>query len=117
MLPQDYDLSIYRGDTFTLTTRFREKTVDGQAGNVVDLTGAAGKAQVRASDDDTVVLAEMTVTIDADNYVTLELTPTQTGALPAGVFGVWDFQMTFADGRVRTYLRGSVTGSKDTTRA
>lgn len=115
MLPVNQNLSIYKGDTFVYTFKLRTKTATGQPGAYVDLTGCTAKAQIRASQDDATVMAEFaTATGGTTGSVTLTLSPTQTAALTSN--GVWDAQITFADGTVKTYLAGTTTVVKEVTR-
>lgn len=115
MLPVNRNLTIYKGDTFDFTFKLRTKGAFGAPGDYVDLTGATAKAQIRASQDDTTVMAEFTCsTGDDTGSVSLQLSPTQTAALTGN--GVWDVQITFADGAIKTYLAGTTTVVKEVTR-
>lgn len=121
--PATYDLTIYQGDTFRLPLRLRTQNPDGTFGDYIDLTGSTVKAQVRATTFATDVLAEFTAelldqtVVDTKGSVLLSLDPTTTaGLLTNGAPGVWDVQITFADGSVKTYLRGSVTVVPQVTR-
>ena len=116
MLPGTRDITIYRGDTFVLNARLRQKTIDGQAGLPLDLTGATVSAQIRVSTESTgVPLATFTGDLGTDiGTVQLSLTPVQTSTL---VPGVYDMQVTFADGTVTTFLKGSVSVIPDVTHA
>lgn len=114
MLPATRDLTIYKGDTFTMQVRLRQKTVDGLAGASVDLTGATPKAQVRTDYDAPAVLADFTCTLApaTSGIIQLELSAAQTATFTTGV---WDLQVTFPDGRIRTYVTGTVTTQKEVT--
>lgn len=115
MLPVNKNLTIYRGDSFDFDFRLREKNPDGTPGDYLDLTGATPKAQVRTSNDETSVAAEFTCSLGPEaGQVHLELSPEQTATLGNGV---WDVQIQFADGKIRTYLTGSVATVKEVTRA
>lgn len=115
-MPIPYDLSIYRGDTFELRARFRGTTVDGLAGDLVDMTGTTAQAQIRPSYNSSAVLGTFTCTLDDINTYLISMSSTDTTSLDAGQIGVWDFQVTFPDSTVRTYLNGTVTMSGEVTR-
>lgn len=115
MIPVGRNLTLYQGDSFDFTFRLRQKNSDGTAGDYVDLTGVTPKAQIRATQDDSAVLMEFTAALTSNpGEVTLTLTPTQTAALANGV---WDVQLTFPDGQVKTYLAGTIKAIKEVTRA
>lgn len=120
MKPATQNIEIYKGDDFSIFFRIREKLANGDPGNYVDLTGAVGKAQIRQNEDSTTVDAEFTVTIgdqvQTPGAVLCELSSIQTGALSITSPGKWDVQLTHADGKVRTYLAGTVTLIKEVTR-
>jgi hypothetical protein len=119
VLPANKNISIYKGDTYILTFRLRTRDQYGNPSSYVDLTGCEGKAQIRKTEADAAIVAEFEVTLANQSTepgkVTLKLTPEQT-AVAALDSGVWDVQITFPDGEVRTYLRGSVTAIKEVTR-
>lgn len=97
-----------------MKVRLRQITVDGQAGAVVPVTGAVGSAQIRTTPASNVALATMTCVVNGDNSIDLSMTPTQTSQL---VQGVWDFQLTWPDGSIKTYLKGNVFITQEVTRA
>lgn len=115
MLPATKDISIYHGDTFVLMVRLREKTVDGLAGDPVDLTGATAKAQIRADYVTSTVTTEMSCTFPTGQpgVILVKIPASGTTAINTGV---WDLQVTFPDGDVHTYLRGNVTSQQEVTR-
>jgi len=119
-LPENRNLVIYKGDTFSLSFRLRQKQTSGAPGAYVDLTGCTPKAQIRATEDSTTVLQEFTATlgdqtnVDTVGQVNLVISSADTANLSPGV---WDVQVTYPDNTVTTYLRGSVTVTKEVTRA
>jgi nitrogen fixation protein FixH len=122
-IPEGLNLTIYKGDTFSFAFRLRSRTAYGSPGDYVSLDGATVKAQIRANEDATQVIAEFTCVIaepqtDPANTgrVTLSLTPDITGATNFND-GMWDVQVTWPDNTVTTYLRGSVKVIKEVTRA
>lgn len=119
MLPAERQLAIYQGDSFLLPLRLRLREIDGTPGDYIDLTDAEAKAEIREIDGDN-LLAEFTCEIldqtdlDLIGSVTLSLTSLQTTELVAGR-SRWDFQITFPDEFVRTYLAGKVIVSGEVT--
>jgi hypothetical protein len=104
-----YDLKIYTGDTF-------KRTIDILIGETpLDLFGSTVKAQIRYSNADSVA-AEFTSEFDPEivNRVVITLSSEQTAALTRP--GVWDLQVTNADGETTTYLVGRVFVTHDVTR-
>lgn len=114
MKPAVYDLDVYKGDTCAFFVRLWEKTVDGVASNPVDLTGATAKAQIRIVPSALDVLAEFACEVTTNpGVVKLSLPATITSNLSPGV---WDLEITFADGVVQTYLKGNVSVTNEVTR-
>ena len=118
-LPVGRNLTIYQGDSFSLSFRLRDRDEDGGIGDYVDLTDCTAKAQIRTTEANSTVMAEFdaqipTQTGDDLGKVDLILTPAQTANLADGK---WDVQITFPDGWVQTYLKGTVTVTKEVTRA
>lgn len=120
-VPPTYALSIYQGDSVAFSYRARARTSTGGPGPYIDLTDCVPKAQLRTSETDGTVIAEFTATLGDQTLaaekgmVRLALSHTQTAALSEDTY-VWDTQVTFPDGTVRTYLRGPVTLVKEVTR-
>jgi hypothetical protein len=107
--PAARDIEIYQGDTFDLYFRLKQKNTETNFFEYVDLTGAVGKAHLRTEAKADALMAEAQVTV-SDQAVTpggvwVHLSPVQTATVVAGV---WDCQLTFADGTVRTVLGGKV---------
>lgn len=100
--PKVLNLSAYRGDAWSL--RF---TLAG-----TDLTGSTIAAQVRARPDSTDVLAALDVTA-----VDLATGVFEIGQTAAGPAGHYDVQITASGGLPRTYVRGRLSVTADTTRA
>jgi hypothetical protein len=125
-VPATRDITIYRGDSFSLFVRIRSKVFNEmtnafEPGPYQNLTGLTGRAHIRATaGPDGDLLAEITCTIPdqavPENHgsVLLTMTPAQTAAINRA--GVWDFQLENADrSDVRTYLRGRVTIEEEVT--
>jgi hypothetical protein len=124
MQPAVHDITIYRGDSYELFVRLREKVWDAETstfipGSYISLASMTGKAQLRATADDASVAVEFTVT--TGNQTTtpgsayMRLTAAQTGGLTL-TEGVYDLQFTDASTNVQTYLKGAVEIVKDVTR-
>jgi hypothetical protein len=114
-LPVTKNLAIYKGDTYKFSFRLKEQS---GAQNYVDLTGCTAKAEIRPDHDSETVLVEFTTEVptqtgDDLGRVNLSLTPTETSAAASGV---WDVQLTWPDGMVKTYLAESVVVTKEVTR-
>jgi hypothetical protein len=118
MKPPTFNIEIYQGDTFSMFLRIRALDANGDPGNYLDLTGSTAKAQVRANAAADPPDAEFTCTLGNQSTVPgslfVELSPAQTAALTGN--GVYDVQITHADGRIRTYLAGTTTLIKEVTR-
>ena len=108
-MPAQHPLDVYRGDTghwrFTLYT-------DAAMTDPLDLTGASAEAEVRAKTKDP-VLATLTCTITLPNIVDVDLPAAVSGALTGK--GVWDLQLTWLSGIVRTVVAGPVNITEDVT--
>lgn len=108
MQPGKYDLNVYRGDS--CSWRF---TVwqDAAATVPLDLTGVTPAAEVRNGPGGTIYVAlPLTIT---SNHVDVVLSAQNSQKLPAK--GVWDLQLTFPNGDVRTIVGGAVTVTADVT--
>lgn len=105
--PTTVNLKLYAGDDLHLKI-----IVLGDDGNLVDLTGVFARAQIRATTEDTEVIAEFVGTVDDAVY--LQLDADDTALLPEDA--VWDCQLSFADLTTATIAAGSVTTAKEVTR-
>lgn len=105
--PGTFDLDLYQGDTAAYRLTLTRTSADGVEAPV-DLTGATGLAQIRKNVRDANVLATLEVTFPdpVNGKVLLQLPADES--IKAGN-GVWDLQVTEADGTVKTWLRGAVT--------
>jgi hypothetical protein len=111
MLPGTYDLQLYRGDT----TRFRFTLWSDDAKTVpLDLSSASVSAQIRDQPDDTTVLVTLSCAVTPPNNIDVTVPTASAGALPA--VGVWDLEITWADGDIQTVLAGAVYTAPDVTR-
>lgn len=109
MKPGRLDLTIYRGDTYDLTVKFRNKVDD----TPIDLSGRTFGAQIRRVPD---AFGYTAIEIDtgdaAIGVLLLHLDADTTAKMQCG--GEWDLQETDV-ARVTTLLRGSVALVKDVT--
>ena len=125
MQPAQCDIQLYRGDYFEMTLRLREGTINGSTyapGAYLDLTGWQPKAEIRASVDSTgPPLATFTTEVMDQEIAGTKggvhvFLPADTTAALTATNAVWDVQLTDTLDRVYTYLRGTVTITKDVTR-
>jgi hypothetical protein len=113
MAPAAYALDLYRGDTFARTFVLWQ---DAERTQPVDLTDATARAQVR---DEVVgeLIVELVASIELPNTVQVGLAADDWPAGSTFTAGVWDLELTFADGSVSTIAAGPVRVSGDVTRA
>lgn len=109
--PATANIEIYRGDTFRLAA---EAPLPAYA--PIDPQQWVAKAQYKTTGGTTVVDFTPTLTaVDSNTAlrIDLELTAAQTEAITNP--GNWDLQITYPDGSIRTWLRGTVTVTDDVT--
>ena len=120
MVPAEQNITIYRGDSFSLTLRLRQRNADGTAGTYLDLTGVVARAQIRATEDAPDVLATFVTTVldqvATPGGVSLTLATADTAVLPANMPSKWDVELDFPNGDVKTYLKGTVSVVADVTK-
>jgi hypothetical protein len=109
-MPQSVALNIYRGDSFDWKFTFWANT---QKTIPYDLTGAVAEAQIRLKPNDT-VLAALDCTITQPNTIDVALTHEICEYLPVGA-AVWDLQVTYPTGGVKTLVAGAVKVTADVT--
>ena len=109
MTPGTYNLKLYRGDTHNFRVILWADT-----GQTVpyDLTGATAEAEIREKSAGTHVVILDTV-VSLPNIIDIGMTPELYATCPAK--GVWDLQITTAEGEVLTPLAGAVTVTPDVT--
>jgi len=107
--PGKYDLALYRGDTYRWTFRL---WADAGKTQPVDLTGATVSSEIRDRTGGTMI-AVIGCTLGGPGEILAELDPAAFATIPAT--GVWDLQVTFPDGTVRSMLAGKVTTTGDVT--
>lgn len=109
--PARLDLPAYQGDDLFLTLTFTDPD-DAP----LDLTGWVFRSQIRTAvaDEQPIVTAEFTATVTA-NVVVLHLTGAETTDLTPPSM-VYDVQSVDSDGRITTWVRGSVPVTQEVTR-
>ena len=112
MTPGVLDLRLYRGDSFATDLNFTNADDEPEP---YPLTGI-WRAQIRAHAEGPTVLDTFTVDTTRQDVgiINISLTTAQTLALPDR--SVWDLENTPDDGKIRTYLMGSLFASGDVTR-
>jgi hypothetical protein len=107
------DLSIYQGDDWAGLV-----TVSNPDLTPADLTGYTAQAQIRTgpADQDPIVAAELSCTVQLPNQVLLYLNNTQTGALDGAQQYYWDLQLISTTSQITTILYGEVNLQQEVTR-
>ena len=107
MQPANLPLDIYRGDSM----RLRVKLFD-QGHAPIDLTDVIVKAEIRDRPAGTNITT-LTCTIELPNTIEVVLFAGDSHKLPQQ--GVWDLQLTYPSGEVKTALAGQVQVTADVT--
>jgi hypothetical protein len=105
------DLSIYQGDDYSGVV-----SVYNEDGSDADLSGYSAQSEIRTdvADKAPVVVAAMTTTVRAPNFVDLSLSNAITETL-LGRYS-WDLQLTSGAGKITTVLAGKVLVTQEVTR-
>lgn len=103
------NLVIDQGATFTTTI-----SITDDDGNIIDLTGYTGAAQIRKHYTSLTAVNFAVSVNEANGEVTLSLTASQTGNIVAGRY-VYDCELT-RSGTVSRVLEGIVTVTPQVTR-
>jgi hypothetical protein len=112
MTPGVLPLNIYRGDTYNWEVRL---WADQAKTDPIDLTGVTSAAQIRQSGSGSGnLITAMDLTLQLPNILWMSLSAPNSLKLYAGNF-VWDLQLTYPDGSVRTVLTGNVNVTQDVT--
>ena len=110
MQPAEFDLSLYRGDTFRLHLKLWE---DKAASLPVDLTGATAESQIRNKAGGYIIVP-LGCTVTTPNVIDVVLQSTDAETLPKRR-GAWDLQVT--NGDVFSPIGGKVSITNDITPA
>lgn len=108
-MPGAYDLALYRGDTEARTI---ELYADADFAVPYDLDGATVAAQIRDRPCGSPVV-DLGVVVILPNTITITMAPDNYATCPSS--GVWDLEITDADGTVHTELAGTVKVTPDVT--
>jgi hypothetical protein len=109
VIPGEYNLELYRGDT---EARSFVLFADDAQTVPYDLTGATVRAEIREKTAGIHVVTLSTVIL-LPNTVVVTMLPTNYVDCPA--VGIWDLQITDADGMVLTPVAGAVNVTPDVT--
>ena len=103
MLPASHDLAAYQGDSYVLKLQYQT-----DQGTPLDLNGAAVRlaAKTAISDPDPVMILAGQLYNAQKGKFAFAITPAASKRLPLGM--VYDVQITFRDGFVRTIMRGNL---------
>lgn len=115
-LPGNYDLTIYRGDTFDMDFIYATVTATDGSGNptewtVINMTGGTLLAEIRQT---TVYGSTLLETFTIANFVptsgsfSIQLAPSATNGV-SWTQGFYDIQFTDSNGNVSTLCYGTVT--------
>lgn len=109
-MPGNYNLTnLWRGDSYSwrfLLYDDDERTIP------TDLAGATVAAEIREKSAGSSVV-KLACTVTEPNIIDMDLTPGMYVTCPSK--GVWDLQVSFPGGRVRTRLEGTVSVKGDVT--
>lgn len=110
------DITLSNGRTFTLTVECVTEDPETHQLEVRDLTGWTGAMQIRATADDTAVLATATVTINATTgVVTATITDDATTTM-TWRSGVYDLIITGGSSETETLAKGVARFERSVTR-
>ena len=105
-------IEMFRGDSETLTVKVRDKVTKAQ---IPLVTGDTVKFTVRRKEND-VITFQKTVTAFTDGNALVEVLPADTVGKEPGRY-VYDVEITFADGDVKTPAKGTYNLKGDVTYA
>lgn len=113
MLPATLPLALYRGDSYAW--RFTLYADDAKT-QPADLTGVTAKAEIRAATGATPAIA-MACLVTQPNLIDVKLPAEAWTPMTLARSGVaiWDLQLTYSSGEVKTIIRGDVTITGDIT--
>lgn len=121
-LPLQYDINLYRHDSYSRTIRLRGLDDNGNPSDYYDLTGCTILAQVRQYPGGPVTMPISAVAMDQTTHkgsIILQISPAEHSVIPTGMgdVGRWDLQITSLDLETTTYLAGKVTMREDISNA
>lgn len=119
MTPGKYDLRLYRGDTYSWTFRLWH---DAGKTDPVDLETAEVAAQIRNKSGGEIVIDLPCEVVSSGppgnpdwNTIHTTIPADHWASAPGLGAGMWDLEITYADGTVQTVLAGKVTVTGDVT--
>ena len=112
-LPSRQDLTLYRGDTDSVTFRCWE---DAPGGTPTDLAGVTARAQIRDVPIG-LLLAELVVTITLPNEINVTMPAGAWDGFPRRSSAAWDLELTYPGAEVDTLVAGTVAIVGDVTSA
>jgi len=110
MIPSDYPLTLYHGDSYQWLFVL---WLDVAKTQPLDLTDVVVKAEIRETSGSPIIYA-LTCEITLPNTIVMVLTAELCRTIPVAGH-VWDCQLTFPDGSVNTILGGAVSVTPDVT--
>jgi uncharacterized membrane protein YkoI len=119
-----YDIKLQQGDTEQFEFKRKTKDINGDLVNAFDLTGAVIRMQARslASDKTAVLdLSSQSITDDnivfdiADCKVTVNISDATMASVKPGDY-VYDVECTFADGKKKKLVKGSLSVEAEVTK-
>ena len=100
MMPVEHNMYCYRGQSWKKTLYFEK------GDHAFDLTGMAVKAQIRPTENNAILTAEIKCSVNvAEGKVDLELSSDETAKITPGTYN-YDVQMTDNLGNVTYYIYG-----------
>jgi hypothetical protein len=109
MMPGNYSLTVYRGDTSRWSFIL---WADAFKTSPADLTGVTARSQIRTRPGGDVVLT-LAPTVSLPNMIGIAISAAQCATLPSRA--VWDLQLTYPTGDVVTVIAGAVNATADVT--
>src|SRR5215471_20558209 len=107
MQPAQLPMDLYRGDSSSMRLQFFDSS------NLpLDLTGVIAKSQIRDRPAGNTII-DLVCTLTLPNTIDVMLLAADSMNLPAA--GVWDLQLTYPSGDVRTPVAGPVSVTPDVT--
>lgn len=110
MLPANFPLSLYRGDTVRYQFVLWE---DAAKTTPLDLTDVTAKAEIRDKPGSVKTVVVFECEVEQPNIINMTLDAADARKLPAK--GAWDLQLNYASGDVVTILAGEVATTNDVT--
>lgn len=111
MMPGNFPLKLYRGDSRRWEFRLWKNIEKTEP---ADLTDVVAESEIRNGTAGSLIVV-LECTVQLPNSIVVQLSSEMSRLLPLPPAGVWDLQLTYAGGDVRTILAGQVTVTADVT--